>query len=355
MIHKNSTRLRALGFSSFFQTLFSQISSSGLKPARVAVEYVNRYEVLGEFGECSAELSGKLRYSGETLPAVGDWVAVQHLDGIAIIHHVLPRRTKFSRKEAGTLTDEQIVAANVDTVFIVTGLDENYNLRRIERYLTLAYESGAEPVIVLNKADVLADPSSVLEEVGQIAMNAAMILTSTLTGDGIDRLRAYLQEGQTVALLGSSGVGKSSLSNTILGEAIMHVNAVSDSNAKGRHTTTHRQLLVAPTGGMLIDTPGMRELQLWTAEDGLSETFADVEAIAPQCRFTDCQHDGQPGCAVQVALDTGELDPGRWKSYQKLERELHHLAIKQDIQAMRKEKEQWKKLTKSIRVIKRDL
>jgi ribosome biogenesis GTPase len=342
-------RLRSLGYSTFFQKQFNSIENSDLVPARVALEHKNRYVLYTADGELSAELSGKLRYDGTAMPAVGDWVAVKISNDLAVIQHVLKRRTKFSRIAAGTASEEQIVAANIDTVIIVVGLDQNFNLRRTERFLVVAQESGADAVIVLNKSDLAHERDLVLEQVSQIAGNAAVIAVSAATGQNIERLRAYATEGQTVALLGSSGVGKSSLINAMMGEERQAISEISDSNAKGRHTTTHREIVMLPSGGLIMDTPGIRELQVISSEESLAESFADVEALAAECHFSDCSHASEPDCMILASLAAGELDPLRWRSYQKLQREIRHFEIKDDIHAMLAEKARWKKIHKEVR------
>jgi ribosome biogenesis GTPase len=286
------------------------------------------------------------------LPAVGDWVAARIRPGEACadIHAVLPRRTKFSRSAVGDSGTEQILATNVDTVLLVTGLDQNYNLRRIERYLAVAWDSGAQPVVVLNKSDLHFDPTAARSEVESIAISAPVVTLSAKAGDGVDNLGAWLQPGHTLAVLGSSGVGKSTLINRLLGSERQLTNAVSDAVGKGRHTTTRRELLVAPSGFLVIDTPGMRELQLWETDPGtLDTTFSDIAEIAARCRFSDCSHRGEPGCAIQAALDDGALALDRWQSFQKLQREQAHAARKADSRLARQVKCDWKKLNKAVR------
>ena len=343
--------LATLGWNPLLDQHFEGFRSQGLSPARVAREYGQCYLVLCEQGELSAQVSGKLRHSAverSDLPAVGDWVAIRPRfdEGKATIHAVLPRKSKFSRKTAGDITEEQVVATNVDTVFLVSGLDGDFNVRRIERYLTLAWEGGANPVIVLNKMDLCADVDAHVAEVELIAFGVPIHPVSAKEKRGLDALRHYLQPGETAALLGSSGVGKSTLINSLLGVERQRVGSVREFDGKGRHVTSHRELVLLPGGGVLIDNPGMREIQLWGDEEGLAEGFADIEKLAAQCRFRDCRHDGEPGCAIGEVLESGTLDAGRWRSYLKLQRELKYLESRQDQKACLLEKERWKRLGK---------
>jgi ribosome biogenesis GTPase len=246
-----------------------------------------------------------------------------------VIHGVLPRRTSISRKAAWLATEEQVLAANIDVVFLVAGLDGDLNLRRLERYLATVWNSGADPVVVLSKADLCDDVAGAVAAVEAIAAGVPIHVASGLTGEGVDGLRAYTTRNRTVALLGSSGVGKSTLINHLRGEDVQAVAAVR-SDGRGRHTTTTRELVRLPGGGLLLDTPGMRELQLWDVEEGFDTTFADIEELAGRCRFSDCGHNGEPGCAVEEALGNGTLDAQRYGSYRKLQRELHALAVRQD-------------------------
>ena len=330
-----SAELERLGWSEHFAAAFAPYAESGLLPARVATQSHGLYRLLSALGEHTAQRSGRLRHESETVdhPAVGDWVAAQlRPDGTATVHAVLERRTKFSRKEASgpsNRTDEQVVAANVDTVFLVTALGRELNVRRLERYLTTAWESGAQPAIVLTKADLHPDHASAVGDVEAIAWGVAVHVTSAVTGEGLEALDPYLRPGQTVALLGSSGVGKSTLVNRLAGRELLATRDVR-ADERGRHTTTHRELVALASGALLLDTPGMRELQLWDSSDGLDRAFTDVAALAAACRFADCGHGTEPGCAIREALADGSLARGRWDSYQKLQRELRALAIRQD-------------------------
>lgn len=346
--------LDQLGWNDRIASSFIPYGQQGFMPGRVAIEYRNSYLLYTEQGEQVAEVTGKLKHQATGIhdfPAVGDWVAIrpQPAERKATIHAVLPRISKFSRKAAGSTTEEQMIATNVDTVFLVTGLDGDFNLRRVERYLILVWESGATPVIVLNKADLCPNLEQRLEEIAAIALGVPILTLSATQQQGIDQLSPYLRPGQTIALLGSSGVGKSTLTNLLKGEPIQAVQAVRQGDDRGKHTTTHRQLIPLPSGALIIDTPGMRELQVWSGAEALPEAFADIETLAQSCRFRNCQHEREPGCAIQQALANGQLDAGRLLSYQKLQRELHYLTRKQDERANRVEKERWKKIHQALR------
>lgn len=351
---KGSQVLATFGWNDFFEAQFAPYREKGFAAGRVAVEHRRAYRLYTAQGEMPAEAAGKLFYEAQgsgDLPAVGDWVVVRQLPGEhkAVIHAVLPRRSKFSRKAAGLHTEEQIVAANVDTVFLVSSLNQDFNLRRIERYLTLAWESGAVPVVVLNKADLCAQVEERLAEVAAVALGVDLRVVSAVTGLGLAELTEYLRDHKTVAFLGSSGVGKSSLINKLLGEERLKTREIREADDHGRHATSQRELILVPGGGLVIDTPGMRELQLWEAGAGLEEVFEEIEACAAGCRFNDCQHENEPDCAVQAALARGEIDPGRFANFKKMQKELKFLQRKQDYRAQAEEKRRWKILHKGFR------
>lgn len=300
----------------------------GLSLARVTEQHRDRYKIMGERGEKAASVSGKFIYQATAMtdfPAVGDWVMVNGgADGgeKAVIHQVLPRKSVFTRKAPGSGGEIQIVAANIDVVFICMSLKDDFNLRRLERYLTVAWDSGAKPMVVLTKADLCEDAAAMAVEAATAAIGAEIMVCSSVAAEGEKAVRESMRSGETVAFIGSSGVGKSTLINCLIGEERLRVNTIRKGDGKGRHTTTHRQLLLLPTGSIVIDTPGMRELQLNMAD--LSRSFEDIEALAAHCKFRDCSHRQEPGCAVQAAVDRGELPPKRLENYRKLQRELDY-------------------------------
>ncbi len=318
--------LESLGWDSEYQREFETgFSDRECTPGRVAVRYKGQYGILTEEGPVDARIKGVLRYHAEDwaeLPVVGDWVALTRKshDRFWRIHGVLKRRTELKRKVKGIRTDAQILAANVTIVVIVMGLNEDYNVRRLERYLTLVHESGACPLVVLNKADLLDEEmlADSLAEVEEVAGNAEIVLTSAKEGSGVDEVCAAVGSRDTVVFVGSSGAGKSTLVNAIVGEDRMETGAVRESDGRGRHTTTRREMIVLPRGGILIDSPGIREIQLMEAHEGISETFADVEELVAKCRFGDCTHTVEPGCAIREAIEGGELSIERFENWKKL-------------------------------------
>lgn len=319
--------LHALGWNARLSSSFDGLGQADLVPARVLSDQRHIYTVFASAGEMPAEVSGRFRAAAGAkadFPVVGDWVAVAPRDGgsAATIHAVLPRSGTIARRGAGDRAEEQLIAANIDTVLIVSGLDHDHNLRRLERYLTLAWSSGAQPVIVLNKADACPEALERATEVEALAPGVPVLAMSARTGEGVDALARILSPGRTAVLVGSSGVGKSSIVNRLLGEERAETRDVREDDSRGRHTTTRRDLLVLPGGALLIDNPGMREVGLWGGEEDLAGSFADIESLAAGCRYADCRHDAEPGCAVRGALEAGSLDPDRYASYQKLRREL---------------------------------
>ncbi|GAC1638710.1 MAG: ribosome small subunit-dependent GTPase A [Candidatus Acidiferrum sp.] len=344
--------LQELGWCDFFEKQWQLKKIEDLVRARISEENRGLYKIISESGERWAELRGKLRHeavSREMLPAVGDWVLAEEHGERSIIHSMFERRSKFSRKVAGKKIDEQIVAANVDTVLLVTSLNREFNQRRIERYLTLAWESGARPIVVLNKSDLCEDVAAFRQDAEEAAMGVRIVVASIVSGEGIPELREIVRGGGTAALLGSSGVGKSSLINSILGREMQMTSETRAADDKGRHTTTSRQLIAVPGGGVLLDTPGMRELQLWDASEGISRAFADVQELAAQCKFRDCTHKSEPGCAVRAAIDEERL-----ANYHKLQREEEFIESKQDDALRSQRTKELRKMMKSVNRFYRD-
>ncbi len=344
--------LDSLGWESCFSRQVENMKQ-GFVPARVARENRGEYLLYSQHGELTAHY-GITRHKAEersSIPVVGDWVMVEARpdDGKAIIKQLLDRKSAFSRKEAWTRTEEQVIAANIDTVFIVCGLDADFQPRRVERYLTQVWNCGAVPVIILNKMDICLGWEELKEEIESIAFGVPVHAISAFENRGTEELSPYLKKGSTVTLVGSSGVGKSTLINSLLGEDRMKVKDTRQSDGRGQHTTTHRELIILPSGALLIDTPGMRELQLWSTGENVESVFRDIEELAEECRFRDCTHNSEPGCAVRKAIENGVLEEKRFENYLKLLKEQKYLERKQNVKARLEEKAKWKKITVSVR------
>jgi len=341
--------LEQLGFTPHFRECLERLEGHDLVPARVASEGRGVYRLLG----CRAtrgELKGRLRaeLAPEGRPAVGDWVAVRESADLAIIHAILDRRSALVRRAAGSASNAQVVAANIDLVFVVTAVTRDFNPRRIERYLAAVWDGGAEPVIVLNKADLGGDSDAMLSELAAVAPEVKAIRTSTVTAEGLDSLRSFLAPGRTIGLVGSSGVGKSTIVNCLLGAPAQSTRETRR-DEKGRHATSRRDLVELPGGGLLIDTPGMREFGLLEDGGGIDTLFADIVEIAQRCRFRDCSHQGEPGCAVIEAVESGELDDARLRSYRKLQREIAAAERRRNPVEAHNTKRRWKAIHKGIR------
>jgi len=352
MKENTASILEELGWDSYFADEFRNLALPNLVPARVVNQSKYSYRVHGTYGELIATLSGKILHDsnrGDLYPTVGDWVAVRP-DSVgqrAVIEAILPRKNRFSRKVSGNRTEEQVLAANIDLAFIVNGLDggRNFNPRRIERYLVLSWACGISPVIVLNKADLCMDIPACLEDIKHIASEIPVYTTSATEGVGLDILKKHLVRGTTATFLGPSGVGKSSIINAFLGEERLKVGEVRKGDLRGRHVTSHRELFLLPDGGAVIDTPGIREIQLWADEDTLSSAFPDIEQLASECHFSDCSHNSEPRCAIRKAIEERILDADRFRSYEKLKKELRYLEFQQKHSTRLEEKLKWKQIS----------
>jgi ribosome biogenesis GTPase len=338
--------LKELGWDDGFARALAGIGDLTLEPARIATDFGTRFLIESSSGSADASLAASLQHAGRPV-AVGDWVAVERRADVTLIRHVLPRRTAVGRKGPDAEVERQVIAANVDLVLIATALGPDFNLRRIERLLTVAYQSGAVPAILLTKAD-LDEASPYEARLAEIAPGVPALAVSALRGDGLDGVRALFGVGKTAVLLGSSGVGKSTLINRLVGDDRLRTQAVHHTG-QGRHTTSHRELLRVPGGGLIIDTPGLREIQLWAGEDALGQVFADIEELARGCRFTDCRHQGEPACAVRAALDDGRLDGDRLKNYRKMQRELRAIEVRADARLQSEERRKWKATHRAVK------
>jgi ribosome biogenesis GTPase / thiamine phosphate phosphatase len=337
-----ASQLASLGWDSLFQEKFKPYEHDGYVPARVTADFGAEYLVQNADGATRATAGKHLRNDGLLLPAVGDWVALLRREPVSSVHGVVERRTVFSRKVSSNESKEQVLAANVDVAFVVAAATD-VNARRIERYLTIAWQSGAVPIVLMTKADVVDSPDDLRAELEAVSMGTPVLVTSSVTGEGMDEIERRLQPALTGVLLGPSGAGKSTLINRIVGADVMRTRQIHHTG-EGRHMTSHRQLVQLPGGGMIIDTPGLREAQLWEGEEGLGNLFEDVEELALRCRFTDCGHDTEPGCAIKAAIADGSLDGSRFNSYCKLQRELRAIAAKSDARIRIEERRKWKQI-----------
>lgn len=350
--------LEALGWTSVLQNRFKEFSDQGLEPGRVAVEDKHFYLIITPRGEITGQIAGKLLHdaaSTAALPKVGDWVALAPLAGEskAVIHGVLERRTKLCRKVPGRETEEQIMVTNVDVAFVVQALDRTFNPRLLQRHLVMVRESGAKPVVVLNKADLCLDIHAKVAEAKDVAGDAPIVVVSAKTGDGLDSLKQHILPGETSVLIGSSGVGKSTLINDLCGEDLLATGEVRERDSKGRHVTSWRELIALPEGGLVVDTPGMREFQFWAAGGGMLEAFSDLAELATRCHFRECTHTVEKRCAVREAIEAGELSEERFRSYLKLKRELEHLNQAQSQRGRIERKREVKRAQRAFNKIKK--
>lgn len=344
------------GWNSYFEAMWNETEREDAMPARVVAQHRRCWRIAGAFGECLAEASGRLRLAAETgadWPTVGDWVSVESNESrdLALVRMVLPRRNQFTRKAAGRRIEGQVIAANVETALVISALDGDVNPRRAERYIAQCWECGVKPALILNKADACEDAREKAARMERVASGIPVHVVSARTGQGMEEVERMFVPGQTLVMLGSSGVGKSTLTNRLLGQALQKANEVRAKDRGGRHTTTTRQLFALPGGALLIDTPGLRELQLWNGEEGLAQTFADIRLLAARCKFKDCRHATEPGCAVQAAVHAGTFDLARLENQRKLLREQEFLRRKMDPEARAEEKQRIKRLTREVRKI----
>jgi ribosome biogenesis GTPase len=341
------------GWNEYFERQLKEKNNGSVFAGRIVADYGQILKIAADNGELSVNRPVKKLYSDLQI-AVGDWAALVYTqEGDVAINDILCRKTKFSRAAAGNETREQLVAANVDTVFLIQSLNKDFNMKRLERYLLAAWESGAVPVVVLTKTDCCDDIADKMTDVYNTAPGVEVHAISSVTGDGIDEIRKYFIKGKTVALLGSSGVGKSTLVNTLAGEELLKTQSIREDDSRGRHTTTHRELVLLPDGGLILDTPGMRMLSLWEADSGMEIMFGDIEDLIVRCRFYDCTHQNEPGCAVREALASGKLEIKRWERWLKLQKELIHLEAKKEGMLRQKEKQWGRTISKNQKQLKK--
>jgi ribosome biogenesis GTPase len=346
--------LNSLGWNEFFNKSFKNFDNNTYKCGRISAENKTNYLVLTEFGEIIGEVSGKYLFESDRqsdLPKVGDWVVITLFNSneLAVIHQTLPRRTKISRKSADKKIDEQIIAANVDLAFIVQSLDDNFNINRLERYLSVVYQGEVKPAVVLNKTDLCNDVEKKVRHVRERTGVENIISLSALNNEGMDAIVKLIEPGSTFVFIGSSGVGKSTIINSLLGSNRFSTNEVRKQDSRGKHTTTRREIVLLPSGGILIDTPGMREIGLWNANAGLSQTFSEFSEFAEKCKYADCTHVHEAGCAILQALSKGEISKQRYENYTKLLKEIKYLESKQNIFAQIEERRKWKIIHKELK------
>lgn len=362
-LNQTDNILTKLGFDDFFKNQFDEIIQTEFKnenemyfPARISIRHKNHYSIMSGFGEIKGELSGKLHFKIDThednglgYPVVGDWVVIKKIEGndFFLIEKVLNRKTKFSRLAPGEITEEQIIISNIDYLFIVSSMNQDFNVRRIERYLTMCWENDIKPVLILNKSDLCSEEekSYYVSKTELLAQGCPVINISTKTKENFNLLLNYFTGNKSISLVGSSGVGKSSIVNTLIGEEKMKVKDITGYKDKGVHTTTHRELILMSEGGVIIDTPGMRTVLMWSGSDGVESAFDDIESLSLNCKFTDCSHTNEPGCAIISALNDGTLTKERLKSYRKLQNEIKYNETRQDKKLKADQKKIWKKLT----------